>query len=173
MVSFLSGPRHHKAASAGAPLRKEVTASAAAPRCAVTNVINPPTSKKRKRNKGKTGSDSADASRDPEPAPTASAIDDIFSSASSKKKEEKVKNEEKVKASKISASDKAAAEKPAKQPMQQHGVIASAYGTIISPDPPVERIDKESGLKVYKAHLLRIGEGGGTPLCPFDCDCCF
>ncbi|RYG66968.1 DUF1764 domain-containing protein, partial [archaeon] len=45
--------------------------------------------------------------------------------------------------------------------------------SIISPDAPLERIDKETGLPVYKAHLLKVGEGGGTALCPFDCDCCF
>ena len=55
-----------------------------------------------------------------------------------------------------------------------HGVIKSNVNRlIISPDAPVERIDKETGFKVYKAHLLKVGEGGGTPLCPFDCDCCF
>lgn len=45
--------------------------------------------------------------------------------------------------------------------------------TILSPEAPIERIDKETGYPVYKAHLLKVGEGGGTPLCPFDCDCCF
>ena len=56
-----------------------------------------------------------------------------------------------------------------------HGVMQSniLINPIISPEAPVERIDSESGFKVYKAHLLRVGEGGGTPLCPFDCDCCF
>ena len=55
-----------------------------------------------------------------------------------------------------------------------HGLIKSNVArTIINPEAPVERIDKESGYKVYKAHLLKVGEGGGTPLCPFDCDCCF
>jgi len=27
--------------------------------------------------------------------------------------------------------------------------------------------------QVYKAHDLGLGRGGGTPLCPFDCKCCF
>eukprot|EP01035_Chromulina_nebulosa_P021113 gene21113-27358_t len=44
---------------------------------------------------------------------------------------------------------------------------------IINPEAPLERIDKQSGLPVYKAHILKVGEGGGTPLCPFDCNCCF
>ena len=44
---------------------------------------------------------------------------------------------------------------------------------IVNPEAPLERIDKETGLPVYKAHLLKVGEGGGTPDCPFDCSCCF
>lgn len=35
------------------------------------------------------------------------------------------------------------------------------------------RFDSESGLPVYSAAQLGIGRGGNTPLCPFDCDCCF
>lgn len=44
---------------------------------------------------------------------------------------------------------------------------------IINPEAPIERIDPGTGFPVYKAHLLKVGEGGGTPLCPFDCNCCF
>eukprot|EP01027_Heterolobosea_sp_BB2_P015987 GEZU01022825.1.p1 GENE.GEZU01022825.1~~GEZU01022825.1.p1 ORF type:complete len:136 (-),score=62.23 GEZU01022825.1:139-546(-) len=33
-----------------------------------------------------------------------------------------------------------------------------------------KRID---GLPIYTEEELKIGKGGGTPLCPFDCDCCF
>jgi len=29
------------------------------------------------------------------------------------------------------------------------------------------------GITVYSAEELCIGKGGDTPLCPFDCDCCF
>jgi hypothetical protein len=56
-----------------------------------------------------------------------------------------------------------------------YGVIQSEYNAIkiVNPEAPLERIDPESGLPVYKAHLLKVGEGGGTPLCPFDCNCCF
>lgn len=55
-----------------------------------------------------------------------------------------------------------------------YGVMKSTYGgDIINPEAPLERIDAESGLPVYKAHLLKVGEGGGTELCPFDCNCCF
>ena len=58
---------------------------------------------------------------------------------------------------------------------ESYGRIKSEYGDgfIVSPEAPLERIDAESGLPVYKAHILRVGEGGGTALCPFDCDCCF
>ncbi|RIB19643.1 hypothetical protein C2G38_1252654 [Gigaspora rosea] len=31
----------------------------------------------------------------------------------------------------------------------------------------------EDGLAVYDINELNIGNGGDTPLCPFDCDCCF
>ena len=30
----------------------------------------------------------------------------------------------------------------------------------------------EDGLALYKEDELRIGQGGDTELCPFDCDCC-
>lgn len=33
--------------------------------------------------------------------------------------------------------------------------------------------DEESGMKVYREDQLNLGKGGNTPLCPFDCDCCF
>eukprot|EP01016_Furgasonia_blochmanni_P042990 TRINITY_DN5775_c0_g1_i4.p1 TRINITY_DN5775_c0_g1~~TRINITY_DN5775_c0_g1_i4.p1 ORF type:complete len:168 (+),score=19.24 TRINITY_DN5775_c0_g1_i4:447-950(+) len=31
----------------------------------------------------------------------------------------------------------------------------------------------EEGYKIYSLEELNIGKGGGTSLCPFDCDCCF
>ncbi|GAA98303.1 uncharacterized protein L969DRAFT_46299 [Mixia osmundae IAM 14324] len=31
----------------------------------------------------------------------------------------------------------------------------------------------DDGLPIYDAAELKIGLGGDTPLCPFDCDCCF
>lgn len=56
-----------------------------------------------------------------------------------------------------------------------YGVIQSRYrpSQIINPEAPLERIDPATGLPVYKAHILKVGEGGGTPLCPFECACCF
>ena len=56
----------------------------------------------------------------------------------------------------------------------KHGLISIKEENIVqAPEAPLERIDTESGLPVYKAHLLKTMEGGGTELCPFDCDCCF
>ncbi len=54
-----------------------------------------------------------------------------------------------------------------------YGMINNVYNPnkIVNPEAPLERI--QDGLPVYKAHLLKVGEGGGTPLCPFDCNCCF
>ncbi|KAG9454668.1 hypothetical protein H6P81_007572 [Aristolochia fimbriata] len=42
-------------------------------------------------------------------------------------------------------------------------------------DPPKPRGRTEDGLAIYSAEELGFGksDAGGTPLCPFDCDCCF
>lgn len=46
-----------------------------------------------------------------------------------------------------------------------YGIISSRIRpVIVNPEAPLERIDVESGLPVYKAHLLKVGEGGGTML---------
>ena len=31
----------------------------------------------------------------------------------------------------------------------------------------------EEGVKIFKAHVLSKPNAGQTPLCPFDCDCCY
>eukprot|EP00746_Dinoflagellata_sp_MGD_P168451 gnl/MRDRNA2_/MRDRNA2_99935_c0_seq1.p1 gnl/MRDRNA2_/MRDRNA2_99935_c0~~gnl/MRDRNA2_/MRDRNA2_99935_c0_seq1.p1 ORF type:complete len:189 (-),score=66.82 gnl/MRDRNA2_/MRDRNA2_99935_c0_seq1:150-716(-) len=31
----------------------------------------------------------------------------------------------------------------------------------------------DDNFRIFKAHLLKVGSGGGTPQCPFDCQCCF
>ena len=31
----------------------------------------------------------------------------------------------------------------------------------------------EEGFKIYSAAELKMGQGGNTEDCPFDCDCCF
>ncbi len=95
-------------------------------------------------------------------------IDDLFSKAVSKRSEEA-----------IAVPEEEIVEKKRKihvEPERDstYGLVESnGYRPIISPEAPLERIDPESGYPVYKAHLLKVGEGGGTELCPFDCDCCF
>lgn len=55
-------------------------------------------------------------------------------------------------------------------------VFGEEYDLDAAIDPQnarVHRYDSASGLRVFKAHALGLGRGGGTPLCPFDCKCCF
>lgn len=44
-----------------------------------------------------------------------------------------------------------------------------------APDSPTPlRTDPETGMPIYSIEALKIGKGkGDTPLCPFDCECCF
>ena len=71
-------------------------------------------------------------------------------------------------------------EKERKQRGQMRRERDPIFGEEYDPDAPinpmkarVHRFDNPSGLNVYKAHALGLGLGGGTALCPFDCDCCF
>ena len=138
---------------------------------------------KKKTNKNKSqGEKKDDSSNTTSKAALKSAlteIDDLFAGAKQAKKREK---EESMGEETEDATVNKPKKKPKKEPVHEqelehdlpHGLIKSNVArAIINPEAPVERIDKESGYKVYKAHLLKVGEGGGTPLCPFDCDCCF
>lgn len=90
------------------------------------------------------------------------AIDDLFAKAKTKKR----KNEEAKKEK----------EKEEKERKKKDRVAAAEQNfQIINPDPKIQRYDQESGLPVYKYYDLKIGEPGSgfTPLCPFDCSCCF
>ena len=91
-------------------------------------------------------------------------IDDLFESIKHKKIEKKEESLRKE------AQDKLEYKKLKKLKDEKNSVPPEL---IISPEAPIHRWDTESGLPVYKAHLLKVGEGGGTPLCPFDCNCCF
>lgn len=92
-------------------------------------------------------------------------IDDLFSTAVKKNNATEITQPMNTKSTKTIHSS---------TPIEStYGVIKSANIQILSPEAPLERIDKATGLPVYKAHILKVGEGGGTPLCPFDCDCCF
>lgn len=104
-------------------------------------------------------------------------IDDLFDSLKKRKSEKKLVEEhaEKVQQSKEKEMEKMIKKKQkVEEQDSSYGLISSDQAkSIISPEAPIERIDKETGFPVYKAHLLKVGEGGGTTLCPFDCDCCF
>ena len=59
---------------------------------------------------------------------------------------------------------------------ERDNVFGEEYDPSVAIDPQnarVHRFDNPSGLRVFKAHALGLGRGGGTPLCPFDCTCCF
>ena len=93
-------------------------------------------------------------------------IDDLFN------KLNRTKKETKLKAEKLLMKE----EKEAKRALQASQELVSEKGEKFrfkSPEAPLERYDRDSGLPVYKAHLLEVGGGGGTALCPFDCNCCF
>lgn len=166
MVNFLTGSKKHKPSTLlKSSLVKHITlldSKKEQQPNAATEVV------KKKKKKGVDGNEFESTVQSTRlSASTSSVIDDIFASASSKKMEA-VEQNNTIPKKKHPRIPDAVTTAPL-----QHGVIASAYGTIISPDPPVHRIDKETGLKVYKYAALKVGDGGGTPLCPFDCDCCF
>lgn len=78
------------------------------------------------------------------------AIDDIFSTLKDKpKKKEKEELTKGVAFDKEKANKKSGGEKSKKNKFT------------------------EEGYKIYSVDELNIGRGGGTELCPFDCDCCF
>ena len=116
------------------------------------------------KDKKKIGKDAPAAPEENTKKSKISDIDSLFDGAKEKKK--------------AADADLAAKSKKAKKSAPQAAVedevrVGKVNGRIISPEAPLERIDAASGLPVYKTHLLQVGKGGGTDLCPFDCDCCF
>lgn len=101
-----------------------------------------------------------------------SEIDEVEAIFSSIVKHKKRKEETKAEESKKDEEEKREKKKLEKKIKLAEDASDQAR-IILSPDPPIHRWDKESGLPVYKYAALKVGDGGGTPLCPFDCDCCF
>ena len=100
------------------------------------------------------------------------SIDELFQNfkAEKRKRQDRIESERKLEA----AQRRKAREE--RRRAEKSALAASSLGEpfrLVSPEAPVHRIDEATGLPVYKAHLLKVGEGGGTPLCPFDCNCCF
>jgi hypothetical protein len=107
------------------------------------------------------------SSSDAAPAPASSAadesVDDIFAALKQSGKRPK-------------------AEKPKKKPKRDadHKKEDASWRAGRPPTPPGKQANPqvhrvaEGGLPVYKYfHLGMDQKDGGTPLCPFDCDCCF
>jgi hypothetical protein len=109
-------------------------------------------------------------------------IDDIFASAASaKKKKKKEEEEEKAKLKEAGgAGDASAGKKKKKQAGPQSGKFVPAEYSSAKDDidldgifPRYKRKKTNEGYALYSEKELRIDQGGGTPLCPFDCNCCF
>ena len=105
----------------------------------------------------------AQSSSDPASA-AEETVDDIFAALKKEKRPPKAEKPKK-KAKRDAAADKAEDDKwragrPPTPPGRQE-------------NPQVHRYAAD-GLPVYKYfHLGMDQQDGGTPLCPFDCDCCF
>ena len=128
-----------------------------------------------------------DEAAPPKPAAAATAaassageMDDIFGGLSSAKRDARARAEVAAAAAEAAAREKAAARDAGARASARQLVRDPIFGEEYDParqlDPMrarVYRFDRKSGLNVYKAHDLGLGHGGGTPLCPFDCQCCF
>lgn len=105
-------------------------------------------------------------------------FDDLFSGLSKAKAKarERAAEEAAAAAAEAKAAAKAAAKAKREAKTLERDIFGETYDPDMKVDPmnaKVHRKDAATGLNVYKAQHLGIGLGGGTPLCPFDCDCCF
>ncbi|KAL1522986.1 hypothetical protein AB1Y20_017949 [Prymnesium parvum] len=106
-------------------------------------------------------------------------MDEIFGGLTAKKLErEELRKAKEAEAAEAAAEAEAARrrEKKRRANVVRDNVFGEAYDLNATIDPQnakVHRVDHESGWNVYKAHHLGLGRGGGTPLCPFDCKCCY
>ncbi len=115
----------------------------------------------------------------------AAAIDDIFAKAKRRKQEQKQEERE---AKEAKAAEAAAEKRKRGEGSRERGGSASA-GKFQAPPPGEydaarDDIDLEAdlgrrrkktneGFRIFSEAELRINGGGGTALCPFDCNCCF
>lgn len=98
------------------------------------------------------------------PAKPVDEIEELF--ASKKSVAAKVESE----ASKKSKKDRSADVKKPKilDPLGENDDWTDTKG-----ERKKKRPTTAEGYPIYTAVEMRIGQGGGTPDCPFDCDCCF
>ncbi|GBG66828.1 hypothetical protein CBR_g70706 [Chara braunii] len=119
--------------------------------------------------------------------PAKDEIDAIFAEAKQKKKKPGNEGENNLKKnSTAGVCDEKLSEKPTDVPPMcaldysgrkkkkvKKGQAFSAANVL--EDATVNRKRTEEGYRVYTEDELRVSrkQAGGTPLCPFDCDCCF
>ena len=121
----------------------------------------------------------APPAHEPEEVEEADGLDEIFGGLSSAKRAARERADAAAVAA--AAAEKAAAAarseaRSAARQMVRDPIFGEEYDAARRVDPMaarVHRFDNASGLNVYKAHDLGLGHGGNTPLCPFDCQCCF
>ncbi|KAK8817932.1 hypothetical protein WA556_002349 [Blastocystis sp. ATCC 50177/Nand II] len=85
-----------------------------------------------------------------------SSLDSLFKEAKETKEKNEKKKEKELKKEKIRM----------RKEFEAINEMKATHGDPIG-------YDEESGMKIYREDQLNIGKGGNTPLCPFDCDCCF
>ncbi|WVR07429.1 hypothetical protein IAU60_004470 [Kwoniella sp. DSM 27419] len=118
--------------------------------------------KKKKKQASTTGTEAGPGStKQSEPVTTVTAVEEVVD-PSQLPKATKVKS---VEAKKVTS--KVAAGKKSQKDVEEDEMFADSRG-----EGP--RRKTEEGFLIYKEAELQIDpEAGGTPLCPFDCDCCF
>ncbi|XP_011009707.1 PREDICTED: uncharacterized protein C6G9.01c [Populus euphratica] len=98
------------------------------------------------------------------PEKSGNEIDDIFSGKKRKKPEQ-------IKADKANVNGE---EKPKSMKKKKKKSKEDEERRFTDP-PSKSRMKTEDGFSIYTEEELGFNNssGGGTPLCPFDCDCCF
>ncbi|XP_009798723.1 uncharacterized protein C6G9.01c [Nicotiana sylvestris] len=98
------------------------------------------------------------------PKKSGNEIDEIFA-GKKRKKPEQLENSK-------SSGDSITEPKKRKK---SKGKSSSRVPNVLSEPPRRQRKKTADGLTIYTEEELGLGKsnGGGTSLCPFDCDCCF
>jgi outer membrane biosynthesis protein TonB len=130
-----------------------------------------PTPKSTKKEKTQTLPDENTKTESKSPKPV-NEIEEIFQTTKSKKRKEKPSEEteqgQPEKKVKKDGKDKKGKKKKEKK---------SGPGRLLDdgPEAKARRRRTNDGFAIYSAEELGFGNtnAGGTPLCPFDCDCCF
>jgi Eukaryotic protein of unknown function (DUF1764) len=105
-------------------------------------------------------------------------IDDLFAGKKMKKRQQQAESEAAVakqqkqhQAKKRKKSGQGSSHLSGKTLDEADKWVDDGLGGVYNNEGYTGRV--EDGVRVFKAHLLRKPKSGGTPDCPFDCDCCF